>query len=558
MQNLYVLLHLALELTDLLLAQLVYTRRELEQQWVHNRLRTPPASLDRSTSNSSSFSRSNNRRVPQCPFTSPPPPRTIPIIYQQLVLLRQQRQGGERRRPRVSRGPSPLPAAIPVLQVNDLPVPDTPPSNQPTFPRLSRPLSPSPHPFGFASHPDLSWDPHGFHGFHVWRPRNLHHFMSDFVTDTPEDATPGPGLTIRGASAGQEAMYLGETALIQSHRIQVWDFSKFKIPKIGNVKENIVVAECKIHNDASVDVSRDNKILVALLPNGRYNSTTMLGVYSLEWSSLGQCLYMTSFEQNAVSVSLSPTNRHLLVGLATRRMVPSDHTIIAQIFYLDGAHPIPNKEVGIKGRLRHARNIEQCRNHSSLSVNCIRWLPTPGQGFVYGTNSGFLRILRSHPPVYEKYKSFVYGTVRFTVPATWCLTVVHSHIGGGEEGKTARRNNAGSPKLKILMPSCISLGGQKCRPQAMLLKDDTSSNAADGYCCGPFRIKRELDRLVALLALVSRSDRLMALKGLKNPGRRSTISDKAPPQMDLLMTLGICDPGIDGRASGRGYPGRTN
>ncbi|CAG2061975.1 unnamed protein product [Timema podura] len=117
-------------------------------------------------------------------------------------------------------------------------------------------------------------------------------------------------------------------------------------------------------------------------------------VYSLEWSSLGQCLYMTSFEQNAVSVSLSPTNRHLLVGLATRRMVPSDHTIIAQIFYLDGAHPIPDKEVGIKGRLRHARNIEQCRNHSSLSVNCIRWLPTPGQGFVYGTNSGFLRILR--------------------------------------------------------------------------------------------------------------------------------------------------------------------
>nr|CAD7262287.1 unnamed protein product [Timema shepardi] len=392
-QNLYVLLHLALELTDLLLAQLVYTRRELEQQWVHNRLRTPPASLDRSTS-SSSFSRSNNRRGPQCPFPSPPPPRTIPIIYQQLVLLRQQRQGGERRRPRVSRGPSPLPAAIPVLQVNDLPVPDTPTSNQPTFPRLSRPLSPSPHPFGFASHSDLSWDPHGFHGFHVWRPRNLHHFMSDFVTDTPEDATPGPGLNIRGASAGQEAMYLGETALIQSHRIQVWDFSKFNIPKIGNVKENIVVAECKIHNDASVDVSRDNKILVALLPNGRYNSTTMLGVYSLEWSSLGQCLYMTSFEQNAVSVSLSPTNRHLLVGLATRRMVPSDHTIIAQIFYLDGAHPIPNKEVGIKGRLRHARNIEQCRNHSSLSVNCIRWLPTPGQGFVYGTNSGFLRILR--------------------------------------------------------------------------------------------------------------------------------------------------------------------
>nr|CAD7434094.1 unnamed protein product [Timema monikensis] len=40
--------------------------------------------------------------------------------------------------------------------------------------------------------------------------------------------------------------------------------------------------------------------------------------------------------------------------------------------------------------------------------------------------------LSSHTPVYEKYTKSLYGTVRFTVPATWCLTV--THIGDGWGG----------------------------------------------------------------------------------------------------------------------------
>lgn len=39
----------------------------------------------------------------------------------------------------------------------------------------------------------------------------------------------------------------------------------------------MVVAECKIHNDASVDVSNDGRLLVTLLPTGRMG-TAMLGM----------------------------------------------------------------------------------------------------------------------------------------------------------------------------------------------------------------------------------------------------------------------------------------
>jgi hypothetical protein len=44
-----------------------------------------------------------------------------------------------------------------------------------------------------------------------------------------------------------------------------------------SAEQNMVVAECKIQNDASVDVSNDGRLLVTLLPTGRLRSTDMLG-----------------------------------------------------------------------------------------------------------------------------------------------------------------------------------------------------------------------------------------------------------------------------------------
>lgn len=42
--------------------------------------------------------------------------------------------------------------------------------------------------------------------------------------------------------------------------------------------KNVVVSDCKIHNDASVDIATDGTILVTLLPSGGYlNVTNKLG-----------------------------------------------------------------------------------------------------------------------------------------------------------------------------------------------------------------------------------------------------------------------------------------
>ena len=51
-----------------------------------------------------------------------------------------------------------------------------------------------------------------------------------------------------------------------TYRIQAWDFSEGFIPDIQDAHTNVVVPESKLHNDASVDVSADGRLLVTLVP----------------------------------------------------------------------------------------------------------------------------------------------------------------------------------------------------------------------------------------------------------------------------------------------------
>merc|ERR1719225_2479021 len=229
---------------------------------------------------------------------------------------------------------------------------------------------------------------------------------------------PGPGLRDRveragqgqGAGAGQERdnlfiragerrlfrdyhfMHHGPSNIALTHRIQTWDFSKGDIPDISNGDDNIVVKEAKIHNDASVDIAEDGSLLVTLVP-ANLPMTTVVGLYSLRKANLGDCYATYSLECSAVSVSLSPTSRHLLVGLTSRTsriisLSPMDRQLMAQVFKIN----LPSY-AGERGKLIHRRDINQV-DYGHMSLNCIRWIPVPGQGIVFATNTGLLKILR--------------------------------------------------------------------------------------------------------------------------------------------------------------------
>lgn len=69
-----------------------------------------------------------------------------------------------------------------------------------------------------------------------------------------------------------------------------------------------------------------------------YSGVCGPGVYSLEWARLGQCLHTAVLEQSAVSVALSPTARHLAVGLGSRRFTTAPHArnnVIALLYRLE-------------------------------------------------------------------------------------------------------------------------------------------------------------------------------------------------------------------------------
>ena len=140
--------------------------------------------------------------------------------------------------------------------------------------------------------------------------------------------------TITNFRHNDHYMFSNQSQLL-THRIQAWDFSKGDIPDLTDSEANIVVQEAKIHNDASVDISEDGSLLVTLVPSN-LPMTTVVGVYSLSPASKGRLFASFSLESSAVSVSLSPTSKHLMVGLAMRppriTLSPSDRTLIAQIY----------------------------------------------------------------------------------------------------------------------------------------------------------------------------------------------------------------------------------
>lgn len=178
--------------------------------------------------------------------------------------------------------------------------------------------------------------------------------------------------------------------MLATNRIQAWNFSRGQLPDISDTTSNLVVKEACIVSSASVDISEDNTLLVTLTPTYA-PMTTAVGVYSLKADSRGQCLASLSVESSVVSVSLSPTSRHLLVGLnrQTRRLPSSgaERGLMAHIYRIQ----FPWERDAERGRLIHKRDIAQLE---TSALNCIRWIPTPGQGMAYATNTGLIKLLR--------------------------------------------------------------------------------------------------------------------------------------------------------------------
>uniref|UniRef100_A0AAY4B732 Activating molecule in BECN1-regulated autophagy protein 1 n=1 Tax=Denticeps clupeoides TaxID=299321 RepID=A0AAY4B732_9TELE len=199
---------------------------------------------------------------------------------------------------------------------------------------------------------------------------------------------------LAGAVIGDGQSAVASNIANTTYRLQWWDFTKFDLPEISNASVNVLVQNCKIYNDASCDISADGQLLAVFIPSSQrgFPDEGILAVYSLASHNLGEMLYTKRFGPNAISVSLSPLGRYVMIGLASRRILlhhTTDH-MVAQVFRLQQPH-------GGETSMRRVFDVvypmaPDQRRH--VSINSARWLPEPGLGLAYGTNKGDLVICR--------------------------------------------------------------------------------------------------------------------------------------------------------------------
>uniref|UniRef100_A0A2C9L8W5 Sema domain-containing protein n=1 Tax=Biomphalaria glabrata TaxID=6526 RepID=A0A2C9L8W5_BIOGL len=159
-------------------------------------------------------------------------------------------------------------------------------------------------------------------------------------------------------------------------------------------------------------MSKDGTLLVTFVSNhSGFPDNNILAVFSLRHETLAQCLYTKSFGPNAISVSISPINRYVLVGLAAKRFFFSSvNQMVAQVYKLE-------RQKAGENSMKHITDMfhpiqQELRNH--VSVNSARWLPGIGEGMVYGTNRGDLFFCRPGPrkvpePESPKYRGALFG-----------------------------------------------------------------------------------------------------------------------------------------------------
>lgn len=201
---------------------------------------------------------------------------------------------------------------------------------------------------------------------------------------------------IAGAFAGCGEGAVASNIINTTHRLQWWDFSQVKLPDLKNSESNLIASSCKIHNDASCDISSDGKLLATFVPSAQgFPDDGVVAVYSLEKTTLGNCVFSKKFGPNAISISLSPRNRYIMVGLAARRLHwhLASRQMVAQIFRLKNKNSSSDEAKPVVS-IMHECNADR-RSH--VSVNAAFFHPLVGNGLVYGTNRGHLHMRQFGP-----------------------------------------------------------------------------------------------------------------------------------------------------------------
>lgn len=195
---------------------------------------------------------------------------------------------------------------------------------------------------------------------------------------------------IAGAFAGCGEAAVASNIINTTHRLQWWDFTRVQLPDLKNSNCHVIAPSCKIHNDASCDISSDGRLLATHVPSAQgFPDDGVVAVFSLQKANFGQCVFAKKLGPNAISISLSPHNQFIMVGLAARRLHwhLTSRQMVAQVFRLSDNDSKSSDDLKPVLSIMHECEANE-RSH--VSVNAAFFHPLVGNGLVYGTNKGHL------------------------------------------------------------------------------------------------------------------------------------------------------------------------
>jgi len=166
-------------------------------------------------------------------------------------------------------------------------------------------------------------------------------------------------------------------------RLQVWDFSPEKLPEISLPDLGLLCRRVKLNNDSSCSISIDfSKIFCIVQPNENRNQL-QLTLVSLKKETLGQILWIKDCTSDYLSCSLSPLGDYIAVGMKVRSAPPTSETRLIEFFKTSEENQ--SNPAGIL--------LANNNQSNQFVINAIAFMPCPGQGLMYGTSTGELKIV---------------------------------------------------------------------------------------------------------------------------------------------------------------------
>jgi activator-of-BECN1-regulated-autophagy protein 1 len=134
------------------------------------------------------------------------------------------------------------------------------------------------------------------HRLRQLHPDYSYSLLNDSISNRESEFQASVNRTIAEALMASRESAIASNIVKLTHRIQRWDLSKGEVPEISDANRNVVIPFCKLHNDATAEISQDGKLMSVFVPSHQgFPDDLILGVFSLEAHNLGQCLYTKSF-----------------------------------------------------------------------------------------------------------------------------------------------------------------------------------------------------------------------------------------------------------------------